>query len=78
MSKVSSIRWRSPELYEHARAYSEARHEKMNSIIMDAIAKYLDDESVVVSTLRAQTAAFPKESSEILAWSQGQDTRGWD
>lgn len=78
MSKISSIRWNNPELFEHACAYAEEHHEKMNSLIMSALSEYLQDKVTQVSKLRSQTASFSPDPSELKNWSQGQDTRGWE
>ncbi len=78
INKISSIRWNDPELFEHAHAYAEMHHEKMNSLIMNALSEYLKDKAGQVSRLKAQTAAFSEDTSQTKAWSQGQDTRGWE
>lgn len=80
INKISRIRWSNSELFERAHAYTEIHHEKMNSLIMNALSEYLKDKAGQVSRLRTQTAAFSnsKDTAETKAWSQGQDTRGWE
>jgi hypothetical protein len=78
MSRISSVRWNKPELFENALAYAEAHHEKMNALIMKALSEYLKDKVPHISKLRSQTANFVSDSSEFKTWAQGQDTRGWE
>lgn len=79
MNKISSIRWSDPALFESAQAYVALHDEKMNTLIMNAISKYLQDRVPPVSKLRAQTSAFSETvDAEMKEWLQGQDTRGWE
>lgn len=78
MSKVSSVRWNSPELFEHAKAYAESHHEKINAVIMDAVSAYLKEKAGQVSKLHSQTKAFAEDLSETNVWAKGHDTRGWE
>lgn len=78
MSKVGSIRWNNLALFEHAKAYAESRHEKMNAVIMEAISEYLKNKVTQVSKLKSQTKAFPKDSFNTSAWVNGHDTQGWE
>jgi hypothetical protein len=78
MSKVSSVRWNNPNLFEHVKAYAELHHEKVNAVIIDAVTEYLKNRVPQISKLRSQTIIFSEKSSEMNEWSKGQDTRGWE
>ena len=78
MNKVSSIRWQNETLYHNTRSYLKATDQKMNTLIMKAIAAYLDQHHPSVSKLSAQTKAFSESDPTIHDWAQNQDTEGWE